>query len=374
MISGELYPGESHIARRDFTEEELKELAKNANENVEIYILNAEIKARNEQIRKTNRKIEEHNADVRRGKIKGNIKKLKEEFDPITTKHIPGEWLISKSAYVIAKREAMGVPLTAKNLEGGDKKDAAINGFKYLVERIMKLDVEEYDALYSSAFNSKHLATAIRTITDKVNRADAMECGFVKKNILFKTVWPDYYRAHYSRPSSIDIFHPKGELKAALIHQCQMTNKNGGPIDQMAAHAIRDLLPAIGYNDRPSQLKFMANLKKHNFHNVGIFKIINDNCKQYACMLDFYYLNLPRDEQIKYIDVYYKERQKIKNVKPNKILDIMYSFFKIAEKKRAIARGEQVNENDIISAYKEAYEKLAKITDNMKESEETLQY
>lgn len=354
MQEGSFYPGETYIAPRQYSEEELEKLTKKANENVQIYLTRAEINARNEKIAAENQQIIKDNETKKRGR-KSSLK----EFIPIDSTNVPGQWLISESAYIIAKREAMGVPLTAKSLTG-DKKDAAIKGFRYLVEVIMGLTVEEYDALYSSAFNSKHLATAIRTITNKASRADMMECAGIKKNLLFKMVWPDYYRTHYPKITSMDIFRPKGELKASLIHQCQITNKNSGPIDQMAAHAIRDMLPSIGYITREEQLKFMANIKKNKFHNTGIFKIINDNCKYYACMLDFFYLNLSRDEQVKYIDVYYKERQKLKDVKPNKILDVMYGFYKVAEKKRAIARGENVSEKDVLDTFKEAQEKLTK--------------
>jgi hypothetical protein len=93
-----------------------------------------------------------------------------------------------------------------------------IEAFREIVERVMELSAEEYDAIYSSVLNDKAcISHAIRKIVSGAPSSIQIECMFDSKKILLRSVWPEYYAAHYSRPTIWEIFNAQGSLKSGLI-------------------------------------------------------------------------------------------------------------------------------------------------------------
>ncbi|MCR5778235.1 MAG: hypothetical protein K6G84_12625 [Lachnospiraceae bacterium] len=68
---------------------------------------------------------------------------------------------------------------------------------------------------------------------------------------------------------------------------------------------------------------------------MGIFAIITkERSSMYACLLDFYFAKLSKEEQLQHFELYYDLRDKIPGLEHNRQIDIMYDMFKELQAKR----------------------------------------
>lgn len=190
---------------------------------------------------------------------------------------------------------------------------------KYVIEEILELTPAEYDAIYSNRFNQMaHIDYAVRKIvegaSDDINRKTA----FVSKQVLFATLWPNYYKLHYFPVRPMDVFNATGEIKSALI-------RNGKPreddrpgrrdriahradeVDAIVYWAMNEVFKSI---EMPIKDLFLslADPKKFGWRKLGFVRVIEARgC--YPSPLDFYFMNSPLSFQKNHFQEYMDARK-----------------------------------------------------------------
>ena len=243
----------------------------------------------------------------------------------------------------------------------GDKKGIENENLNVLVEtfkeivKICNLTVQEYDNYWSVEVNKKmFLENISRKITALASDADKEECAFQRKRLLFKIVYPEYYKEHFSEIKPYDLFHIGGENKASLVRAAKpLVNKeekenaevisDGAIVDKLMMKTLNTAFKIAGgiYLDKNGELdkievmKALTDIKKiKGLVNAssgqkatvpGCFSVISER-KCYESYLDFYFLNLPKEEQIFLVDDYMEIRKKAK-IEPNPLLDKFYEIF-----------------------------------------------
>lgn len=229
---------------------------------------------------------------------------------------------------------------------------------KYIVEEVMELTPEEYDAIYSNTLNQKaHIDYAIRRIVEGADRTTNRKAMFISKQTLFAIVWPEYYNLHYEEPNPWAIFNASGEIKSGLLRAGKprnvrdevegvglRQNKNGDFVEEPAKKRTvsnhGDEVDAIVYwamkevfehIEIPTKDLFqsLADPKAFGWSKLGFVKIIAER-KCYASPLDFYFLNSPPKWQEKYMYDYRDAREKA-NLEPIPILDYLFEKYEQAQ-------------------------------------------
>jgi len=271
--------------------------------------------------------------------------------------------------------------------------------YRYIVENIMGLSVEEYDSIYSTALNeSASLEKSIRLIYKYCPESIKESTLYDTKKMLLAICWPEYYNEHYKKPTSLDIFLGRGdcvgnlkragaikdtglfrteeeeielkrtkekgefgikELRNALEYKVdeplpetkdikrkkngdlyaekdrKKSYNHGEGVDKIVYKAMKDCLP-IFIMDTDTMFKALALPKENDFYKYGFAKIIEARgC--YDSPLDFYFLNSPMEYQIEHFEEYLNAREYAK-LPHSKILDTyveIYNEIKEAAQKNA---------------------------------------
>lgn len=234
----------------------------------------------------------------------------------------------------------------------GDKKgiedetlDVLIPTFKKIVE-ICGLDEQKYDILYSVSTNKKmYVENLSRKITALASDECKEECAFQRKRMLFKMVYPEYYKAHFEKIKPYDLFFVGGENKASLARAAkpladtdsENVNKSsdGAIVDKLIMKAINEAFARANITDKVQIMQILSDEKKiralanptpgHKAMVPGCFSIINER-KCYLSYLDFYFLNLPKEDQLFLVDDYMQIRESA-GIEPIALLDKLYDIF-----------------------------------------------
>lgn len=248
------------------------------------------------------------------------------------------------------------------NFDSGQKNaklQLMIDAVKYLVEEVMELTPDEYDAIYSTSLNQKTtLHHAIRKIANAASPTILREAMFDNKKILFRLCWPEYYTAHYTTPKAMDIFNCTGELKGGLVRASAIKDfedepedekrillngkfstakkerkrvyNHGEEVDKLIYWSMKQILPLFEMKTKDLYLS-LAKPKDAGWSKYGFVKVIEARgC--YPTPLDFYFLNSPMEYQVEHIDEYIEAREQAK-VPHVKALDIIYEAYKQSKDK-----------------------------------------
>ena len=235
----------------------------------------------------------------------------------------------------------------------GDKKgieneslSVLVATFKEIVN-ICNLTVEEYNRSWSVAINKKmFLENISRKITALASDEDKEECAFQRKRLLFKIVYPDYYKENFNPIKPYDLIHVGGEDKASLVRAAKpLINKeekenteitsDGAIVDRIIMKAINAGFKTSDVTDKIQIMKNLTDEKAirdlgdssagQKSSLPGCFHIINER-KCYDSYIDFYFLNLPKEEQLLYVDDFMKIREEA-GIKPNPLMNKFYEIF-----------------------------------------------
>lgn len=242
------------------------------------------------------------------------------------------------------------------NFESGQKiakLQLMIEAVKYLIEDVMGLTPEEYDAIYSTALNQKTtLHHAIRKIANAASPTILREAMFDNKKILFRLCWPEYYKEHYAIPKAMDIFNCTGELKGNLVRASAIKDfedepeqekkilqngkfstakkerkrvyNHGQEVDDIIYWSMKQILPLFEMKTKDLYLS-LAKPREAGWSKYGFVKVIEARgC--YPTPLDFYFLNSPMEYQVDHIDEYIEARNQAK-LPHVKALDMMYEAY-----------------------------------------------
>lgn len=259
---------------------------------------------------------------------------------------------------------------TNLNVDGANKLknySVLIDSIKYIVENIMGLTPEEYDAIYSTKLNQDvFIDHAIRKLVINAPSSISTEALFDAKKILFRLCWPDYYAEHYKKPQAWDIFNASGEIKSNLIRAGRIKensfdigdidesladdseledepvqNKNGKfsvrkqerkrtynhgeEVDKLVYWSMNTIFSLISISTEDLYTS-LANIKDTPWSNYGFVQIIEArNC--YETPLDFYFLNSSQNYQLEHVEEYMKAREEA-GLEHYAILDWMYEAYR----------------------------------------------
>lgn len=221
--------------------------------------------------------------------------------------------------------------------------DVLIPTFRKIVE-ICGLDVQKYDILYSTKANKKmYLENLSRKITDFADDECKEECAFQRKRMLLKMVYPEYYNANYEKIRPYELFYVNGENKAALARAAKPLPDNGDNsktsdgaiVDRLIFNAIKETFAKVNITDHIKIMEIVSDDKKIRAianpspaqKNIvpGCFSIINER-QCYKSYLDFYFLNLPKEDQLFFVDDYMQIRERA-GIEPVPLLNKLYEIF-----------------------------------------------
>lgn len=234
----------------------------------------------------------------------------------------------------ITTQQTTDEPITPNNI------NSYISAIKNIVENILGLTPEEYDAVYSTAFNKKHgIERILRNLAEVAPSSIVEKTLFDNKATIFALCWKDTYENIFPKYTAMSVFNAKGEIKGNLIRagvprdisedgsgQKTFTktgklsiartepkkkkNNHGEQVDKICYHAMEQVLPI--YNMSISDMFYvLANPRKTGFSNFGITKIIEAR-ECYPSLLDFYFWNSPNDFQWEHFEDYITARENSK--------------------------------------------------------------
>ena len=221
--------------------------------------------------------------------------------------------------------------------------DVLIPTFRKIVE-ICGLDVKEYDIIYSTKTNKKmYLENLSRKITDLASDECKEECAFQRKRMLLKMVYPEYYEANYEKIRPYELFFVNGENKACLARAAKPSPDNedntkssdGAIVDRLIFNAINESFAKIDITDKlkimqiisdEKKIRAIANPTPMQKNTVpGCFSIINER-QCYKSYLDFYFLNMSKEDQLFLVDDFMQIRRQA-GIEPIPLLEKLYSIY-----------------------------------------------
>lgn len=207
---------------------------------------------------------------------------------------------------------------------------------KYVIEELMELTPAQYDAIYSTKLNQDSgLQHAIRKLIDGAPTSVTRETIFSAKKTIFKLLWPEYYEKHFPKPTPMEVFDAKGDVKAGLLRAGRIkiekskeelvgaeilkngkfstkTNKkkygvtynHGAEVDRIVYQSMKSIFSIF---ELTTEELFYA-LAHNKFKSFGCMKIIASRGCYYS-PLDFYMFNAPKEWQLEHIDQFMKIRK-----------------------------------------------------------------
>lgn len=278
------------------------------------------------------------------------IKEEDKEFSVYSSKIETG---ISKFREDHSNQPNVDIVRCVKRVVFGDKKGIETESLNVLTEtfrqivKICNLTTQEYDRSWSVKINKKmFLENISRKITDMASDEDKEECAFQRKRLLFKIVYPEYYKEHFSPIKPYDLFFVGGEDKASLVRAAKpligkedkengASISDGAIVDRLMMKTINAAFETAKVTDKIEIMKILTDPKKikgignptagQKASIPGCFSVINER-KCYESYIDFYFLNLPKEDQIFLVDDYMEIRQKA-GIKPIPLLNKFYEIF-----------------------------------------------
>lgn len=232
--------------------------------------------------------------------------------------------------------------------------DVLKDSIRYVVENILELTPEQFDAIYSTTLIKKTcLDHPIRRLVAAAPPEIAIETLFSSKKTLFRICWPDYYKEHYQEPKPWDIFDAQGETRSGLIHAgrikkdkdeeeyagAEMTSHgrfstkqdkkrmygHGADVDRIVYWAMKEVL-AFFEMKTPELFLALAKPKESGFGKFGFVAIIEAR-ECYQTPLDFFMMNSPLEYQLAHFDEYIEARDKA-GIPHLPAIDLIYAAYK----------------------------------------------
>lgn len=301
--------------------------------------------------------------DEENSSIYKNVKKNYEEFWKENKSGEFGEMTLDLIRAV--KRTIFG---TSKMKSEQNQLDIMVKTLRFIVEEMCGLTPEQFATIYSTKTNKKiHVENLTRKISEVVSDEVKEKCLFEQKRIIFATAYPEYYREKFSDFKPDEIFYAKGDLKGALVRAARICNPDAGFdtslqnndgtfkkvnirngvkktygrfVDKIIFNAIEGVFDQskkpekeeYRYDGFPKdevyrRMEYFVNNKWKGADKVpGCISIIKERgC--YAHPLDFYFLNMPPEKQLEYVDDFMYLRNNA-GIPQEPVLNAMYEIYK----------------------------------------------
>ena len=208
---------------------------------------------------------------------------------------------------------------------------------RYIVEEVMGLTPSTFYNKYDTVFLKEFkIYPAVMNLIDNAPESVQIECCFNHKDILFKSLWPDFYEKNLAGSITAHdiLFAENGKkdmFKSNIIRAGQVKNitskdkgtKFGALVDEMLFDAITEDLYQNGTFQSIKEL-FQAlgalSVATKKDEMVGGNEIAIS--RGYKSILDFYYLNLPDSIQIAHARDFLNAREE-SGLAPEPMLEIM---------------------------------------------------
>jgi len=236
----------------------------------------------------------------------------------------------------------------------GDKKgvenetlEMLVAVFRIQLETICGSSVEDYDRYFCTEINKKmYLENISKKITAMASDEDKEACYFQRKRLLFKIIYPEYYKENFKEIKPYELFFVGGKDKADLVRAAKpLLNKeekengrslsDGAIVDRIMIKTINEAFKQAKIEDKTTIMKILSDEEKikalmgsssGSKNNVpGCFAVIKER-KCYESYLDFYFLNLPKKDQLLLVNDYMEIRNNA-NIPENPLLNKLYKIY-----------------------------------------------
>ena len=209
---------------------------------------------------------------------------------------------------------------------------------KAYVENVLQLTPDQYENSYSTRFNSKvGLANAIRRVVDECPEAEKKKVMYFNKDIIMSQVFPEYYAKRERKLAGIDVFFASAEFKSNLTSAIKSDEHLTG-VTEILFNAMQEVVTiALGADASTEEImRFIVapefkKLKRPKDWDLDgkkpvVFDLI-ESTNYYANILDFYFLNLPFEEQVYNVDAFMEIRKEA-GYEEKGVLNALYEVFK----------------------------------------------
>lgn len=194
---------------------------------------------------------------------------------------------------------------------------------RYIVEEVMRISPSTFYNTYDTKFMKEHkMYPGITSLIEQTPPEIQKECYFNHKDIVFRTVWPEFYEKNIANEiTSRDIVYAtnskKDMFKSNILRAGQVKNiikkdkgsKFGDLVDEMLFDAIQEHFLVGGICSTIPEIFLLlgdiSNPSNKNAEETGGNDIAIS--RGYKSILDFFYLNLPEQMQeiygMPYLDI-----------------------------------------------------------------------
>jgi hypothetical protein len=266
--------------------------------------------------------------------------KVKED---LSDKIIKERQLIKAIRQIILEEQKSNI-LDNKSIEKSEQitEQAALN---YYITKILGLSPLEFSQQLSYYFiRQTRIEKPFNRIIENATSKEKARCLFDNNRIFLYKVFPEFYNEYYGDPKPYEVFNCKDKTKASLIQYARTEDLNkqtkdteraqlqngkfstaksnqtkkqelyGAEIDRLIFWSMREIMEKACNESTEDVLLKLGTLNKTystKLGKVGCFSVIKAR-KIYDSALDFYFLNMPPQEQEQYFDFYIKLRRKCK--------------------------------------------------------------
>lgn len=240
----------------------------------------------------------------------------------------------------------------------GTPYEQMVAALRYLVENVMEISPQTFYNKYDTVFLKQYkLYSAVMYLIDNAPGDIKKECYFNHKDILFRSLWPEFYEKNLAGSiTAHDILYAdndtKDMFKSNIIRAGQVKNiskkdkgcSDGELVDEMLFEAIKQELFVDSKLCSTMKECFyvLGELSKKEEQNGG-----NEiaQSRGYRSILDFFYLNLPASiQEDKGLD--FLEARKNAGLAPEPIMEVAI-LARLGEYDR-LAMEYKVGEEDMI--------------------------
>ena len=171
---------------------------------------------------------------------------------------------------------------------------------RYIIGCVLGLSPQEYEAVYGAVFNQTY---GLYKYINKILELSKIEAyfGTFSKRLIFSIIYPEEY-TYNEQEDFIRSVNTKRNVKDSLS-KVQDKSK----IYPLLHYYLCDILNnCMQFLD--DEKYYFLSLADEKINFTSVFPVFDIIKKDYYCLLDFYFLNLPKEERKRNIDLYLRYR------------------------------------------------------------------
>lgn len=215
--------------------------------------------------------------------------------------------LVEKSANLIPVLKT--VTMNQSRIKGTPY-EQMVAALRYLVENVMEISPQTFYNKYDTVFLKQYkLYSAVMYLIDNAPDEIQKECCFNHKDILFRSLWPDFYEKNLAgNITAHDILYANNDtkdmFKSNIIRAGQVKNISKKDKGCRAGELVDEILFDAIQKELFVESKLCKNMKECFYVLGELSKEEEGNggneiarSRGYRSILDFFYLNLPAQIQ-----------------------------------------------------------------------------